>query len=89
MEPKRKNIGAMVGRLSPHLFGRHVSDGPHHHAWVGRHLHRRRIAGVGVLLGTGKLGQAEVQNLYTIVVGDEQVLRLEVAMNDTLVVRRG
>ena len=82
-----EDIGAMVDRLAAHLLGRHVAGGAHHHAGIGSCSQRRRGA-VGVRLALRQFREAEVQNLDPAVFGDEQVLGLEVAMNDALVVRR-
>ena len=37
--------------------------------------------------GLDQFGQAEVENLHPAIFGDEDVLRLEVAMNDSFFVR--
>ena len=41
----------------------------------------------GVFLAAEQFGQAEVQNLHAAVVGDEDVLGFQIAMDDALVVR--
>jgi hypothetical protein len=78
----------MVGGLASHLLRRHVSGGAHHHAGLGRDLHRRRVAAIGrSSLGTRQLGQAEIQNLDPIVGRDEKILRLQIAVHDAFFVR--
>ena len=77
---KCKDVCTMVDMLSTHLLRRHVPGRPHHYTGLRgvRLVHSRQL----------QLGQAKVQNLYTAVFSDEQVLRLNVAMNDTLFMRR-
>ena len=86
--PERENVGARVGGLAAGLLGRHVADRAHHHSSFGAHLLRGFIAG-RIRLRAGNLGQAEVENLGAAVVGDEQILRLQVAMHDAFFVRGG
>ena len=83
---EREDVGAMVGLLAAHLFGRHVGRRSHHDAGPGAPDRHRRFRRVGV--GT-QLGQTEVQNLDVAVAGDEDVLGFDVAMDDALVVRSG
>ena len=75
----------MVDRLSSHLLGRHVACRSHGHALHrdgGRKAHDR-------LFGLSQLGQSEVEDLDAAVFGDEDVVRLEVAVNDAFLVGRG
>ena len=62
-----KNISAMIGRQSPHLFRRHVAHSSHRYARDGQ---RRRHIRQG-FLRLHYLRQPEVQNLDTPVFGDE------------------
>jgi len=72
----------MIGLGAGHLLRRHVTHGAEHGARVGVPRHR---GCVGFVL-TGCLrfvpGELEVENLHTTVGGDEDVRRLEVAVND-------
>ena len=63
-----------VHRQPLHLFGRHVVRRPHDRS---RH---------GELLGSGDLGDAEVGDLGRPIGGDHDVGRLDVAVNDALLV---
>ena len=79
----------MVGRKAAHLLGRHVTNRAEHQAGIGirrrREIgrsHRRRIF-------LSQFGEAEVENLHALVDRDEDVFRLQVAMNDALVVGGG
>ena len=79
-----EDVGAVIDVLRAHLLGRHVRDGAHHRAGRGGHLLRRRV---GIAVRRGELGQTEVEDLDSSVFADEKVLRLEVAMDDALLVR--
>ena len=88
---ERKQIAARVNLFAAHLLGRHVRHGAQHGAGTGEMLR----AGVGNL-GLGfravflraHLRQSEVENLGVPAPRDENVRRLDVAMNDALAVRR-
>ena len=84
---KRKNVGARVGGFSAHLLGRHVAHRAQHSSRFGGDLHGGRFVGQ-FGFRTRELGQTEVEDLGLSVIGDEQVLRLQVAMNNTFLVRR-
>ena len=74
-----EDVGARVGRLAPHLLGRHVPDGAHHFAG--------QCPRVG--LRPRQLGDPEVEDLEPPFVGDEEVLGLQIAVDDVVLVRRG
>ena len=79
----------MVGELASHLLRRHVAHGPEHSSRICVARQRRRR---GVLGRTSKrrlARQAEVEDLDLAVAGQEQVVRLEVAMDDAFVVGGG
>src|SRR5262245_23537032 len=79
----------MVHGFAPHLLRRHVTDRPQHYPrrrqWsvqcrhVAGPMSRPRIL----------LSQPEVEDFHATVLGDEQVLRLQVAMHHALLVRGG
>ena len=70
-----EHVRARVERLPLRLFGRHVRGGAGHHTLAGpRHVRVCRH----------DLGQAEVEHLGATVVRDEDVGRLEIAVEDAL-----
>ena len=76
----------MIDVFSAQLFGRHVTERAEDRAGTGPADHRLRV---GVVRGRRlrELGEAEVEDLHAIIVDDEDVLRLEIAMNDSLLMR--
>src|SRR5438874_1124969 len=82
-----EKIGAVVGVLSLHLLRRHVADRTHHHAGLGLRGQGRGV-GRNRALGAGELGQTEVQNLHPTVARDKNILRLQIAVDDSLLMRR-
>jgi hypothetical protein len=74
----------MIRNQSLHLLRRHVSDCSHHHARLG-------LGSQGCRVGSRlrrQLRQAKIQNLHSPVARDKNIFRLQVAVNDALVVRR-
>ena len=92
---KRKDISASVQFLSTRLFRRHVRDGAHGQAWtgeqVGGHCHSRHSGRSGTsfrqLGDRHSLGQAEIQKFGLAALGDEDISRLDIAMDDALRMR--
>ena len=84
-----EEIGAMIGGPAAHLLRRHVAHRAEDDAGAGlRRRGSRRLADADSLR-VDQLGQAEVEDLDAAVIGEEDVVGLEVAVNDPLVVRRG
>lgn len=82
---KGKDVRAMVDGLSAHLLRGHVADGAHDHAGLGAAGHG--CPGVlGLFRTLRQLRQAEIENLDAAIAGDEEIFRLEVAMDDGLFV---
>ena len=81
-------VGPEVERTPARLLGRHVADRSHHHPGArrvgGRLLHRQLVG-----LGRDELRQAEVQDLGVAVLGDHDVLGLQVPVHDPGGVGRG
>jgi hypothetical protein len=67
-----KDVGTRVGRLAPSGFRRHVPDGA---------VNRPRLVEIRTEIGR-QLGQTEVQDLERSVVGNDEILRLEVPVKD-------
>ena len=74
-----KDIGARVGRVAVDLFGRHVRRGAQHRPRFG-------AKGFARLL---QLRDSEIEDLEPPALGDEEVLRLQIAVDDARFVRRG
>jgi len=83
-----EDVGAPVDGVAPDLLGRHVAAGPEDRAGRGHVAggHGGRLLGVDAL--DERLGEPKVEDLHPPVAEQEQVLRLEVAVDDPLVVRR-
>ena len=75
-DAQRVDVGALIERDSLHLLGRHV---------VRRADDPPRFGQAGIL---ERLGQSEVGDGHAPAAVDENVLRLQVAMNHALLVRR-
>ena len=80
-----EDVRAVVGRQSTHLLWRHVADGSHGDA--GKRERRGLIHHRFFRLN--EFGEAEVENLDATVFGDEQVVGLQVAVDDSFFVRGG
>ncbi len=78
----------MIHGAALDLFGRHVTDGAHDFARISINTTRRntRLREIGVA-GARKLGQTKVENLDATIVCDEQIVRLEIAMDYALLMR--
>ena len=82
--PKRKNIGARVGRLALGLLWRHVRRSAHDRAHLGN------ADALGFVVGQAVVAlfrESEIQQLYDPARGREDVRWFEVAMNDPFGVR--
>ena len=88
-----EDVRAVVAAAAAHLFRRHVADRSHEPPGLGRRRRQRRLVFVsGSRIRQprrGQFGQAEVEDFYVAIAGDEKVLRLEIAMNDVALVRGG
>ena len=85
---KGKDVRTMIDRATLHLFGRHVADRSQYHAWISvdaaSWYFSLRLAAVRLC----EFRNAEVENLYATIFGDEDVVGLEIAMNDSFLVSR-
>ena len=89
---ERKKIGARVEFLGTRLFGRHISDGADGAAWTGELCGVHALSGHclgwgGAAAFKAYFGEAEVENFGVATVGDENICRLDVSMDDALGVR--
>src|SRR5207249_1753300 len=88
---EREDVGAVIGVLPLHLFRRHV--GYRSHDGAAQRLEGRRIRASSLPWRNHgriahQLGDAEVDDLQAALDRDEQVLRFEIAVHDSLGVRR-
>ena len=85
---KRKQITARVQFLRPRLFRRHVSHRTQRGTGTGQVFH---VLGTGHLARSGDacndLGKTEIKDLGVAALGDKNIRRLDVAMNDALCMR--
>jgi hypothetical protein len=85
-DAEREDIGAWIAGIAAHLLRGHVADRAQYGTWLGALWSERLLAGDR---DQRLAREAEVEDLRALVGGDEQVLGLQIAMDDTLVVRRG
>ena len=76
----------MIHRLTLDLLGRHVGNRAHDDPFLG-HRFGRHQAGSFVEVRPTQLGQAEIQDLDPALLIDHHVGRLQITVNNTLVVR--
>src|SRR5215468_7895387 len=80
----------MINCATAYLFGRHVTSGAHHRARIRVYATRGNISLSSVVVRwLDQLCQPEIQNLDPVIIGDEEIVRFEVAMNDSLFVGGG
>src|SRR5262249_20490629 len=74
---RAKNIRAMIRRFAAHLLGRHIPNGSHDDAGICLDASCEDF-GLRFDVGGGfsELSQTEVENLYAVGAGDENIFRL-------------
>src|SRR5215469_9852452 len=77
----------MIRNVPAHLLGRHVAYSAHDDARLGSVVTDSGGIFKRALPRLSQLGQAEVQDLDLAIVGDEQILWLQIAMDDSSFVR--
>ena len=84
-----EEIAARVGRFAAHLLGCHVTHGSEDHARLRAARRGGEVRALPRARVLGELRETEVENLDAPVLRDEEVLGLEIAVDDALVVRGG
>src|SRR5437879_6686635 len=78
----------MIGGTAAHLLWRHVSNRAQHHARIRRLTMCRQFGGrITSAHGLNEFSESKVENLCPAIVGDEDVLGLEVSVDDSFFVR--
>ena len=88
-DTERPNIRTFIDLLALRLFGAHIRRGPEDHSdprRVSGESRRHRAIGVGSFFDEG-LGKAEVENYDFAVLGELDVGRFQISMNNSLLVR--
>jgi hypothetical protein len=84
---EREDVGARVERLAGDLLGGHVPRRAEKLAVRGEGAEGGGVGADRIPRGVGQLGQAEVDDLRVAVLGDQDVVGLEIAVNDPGAVR--
>jgi hypothetical protein len=93
-DPEGKQIAAVVHRLAPRLLGTHVGHGPEDlprdRQLLADRVQRRvhlDVRAFRQLVRLHQLGQPEIEDLDLVVVGHQQVVGLQIAVDDPTLVR--
>src|SRR2546421_5898406 len=79
----------MIDRAAFDLFRRHVPDRPHYDTWVSINTSGRNVCLGLTAIGLREFSYSEVENLHAPIFGDEEVVGLQIAMNDSFLMRGG
>src|SRR5687768_12127336 len=76
----------MIHSFTAHLFGRHVTGGAYDDSGMSIHASRGNVCLGLITIRLSEFGDAKVENLHASVFGDEDIVRLQIAMYDALFV---
>jgi hypothetical protein len=80
---KRKDVRTLIDWTTHQLFRRHVSNSSHDHARIGIKASCWDVCLRLIAIQLRELRETKVENLYSSVVRDEDVVRFEIAVNDS------
>ena len=86
---ERELVAPEVDGVAPRLLGRHVGDRPEDGPLLADGRERRRAGVARIAARDVVAGEAEVEDLDAAVLRQEDVLGLDVAVDDSLLVRGG
>src|SRR5215470_7108048 len=86
---KGKNIRTVIHRSPTDLLRGHITHRPHHYTRISIDSPSWNICRNLTAVRLSEFGQTEVEYLHAAVTGDEDVFRLQIAMNDSFLVSCG
>src|SRR5204863_3813060 len=85
--PQCKNVRPLINLLPPHLLGRHIADSAHDYSGQGTATSRLCLCRFSKFLRTSQFRQPKIKNLEPPAAGDEKILRLQISVDNPLLVR--
>src|SRR5437899_2036114 len=86
---KRKDVGTVIDGLATDLLRRHVAYCAHNDARIGIDTSRGNVCLRLTAVRLSEFRNAEVENFYAAIIGDEDVVGFQIAMNDSFLMCGG